>query len=122
MILIIRVKVKPKKDVRVEIVQKTLDAYSMQITPVTMGIVGGVLVALAALVVYVENRIKEPEEQKEEYQQQAEDDMYVREISAPGAKYDADKGFSPTLDPIQEGGKRTKRARKTKRTKRRKNK
>ena len=43
--------------------------------PLTMGIVGGVLIVLAATVIYVENRIKEPKEKKEEYLQEAEDEI-----------------------------------------------
>jgi hypothetical protein len=78
-----------------------------QITPITMGIVGGVLISLGAFVIYVENRLKGTEEDIE------------KKIIENGtvSRYNADKGFAPTLEPIKEGGK-TKRARKTKRTKR----
>ena len=95
--------------------KENLDVYSMQkITPITMGIVGGVLIALGAFVIYVEHRIKEPEEKVEEYLREAEEALDRR---ANPSKYDADRKFAPTLDSIKEGGKtkRTKTKRKTKR-------
>lgn len=103
-----------------------------KITPTTIAIVGGVLVALAAVVGYVENRVKEPEEKKEEYLQEAEDDMdrrFNENIYKPetpnftdyqdnSGAADQDHARSP---PTMNGGskktKGTKRTRKTKRTK-----
>lgn len=38
---------------------------SMQFVPLTVGMVGGVLIVLAATVIYVENRVKESKEKEE---------------------------------------------------------
>jgi len=50
----------------------------MQIDPSTIGIVGGVLVALAVLVIYVENKIKEPEAPPEDYDTHMKKEMNAR--------------------------------------------
>lgn len=71
----------------------------MQIDPSTIGIVGGVLVALTALVIYVENIIIEPEAPIEDWETHMNDELNARD---------------------KEGGKRTKITKNKKRTKRNK--